>query len=109
METSIIVEVHCHQPLWAINHRDNRYRDSKYRIYVDDDLITERSWIWDNSTYLQEHIWVELNPTASHTLRLEPITYIPEQADFKLAALKVEEQTVTVTDSTKNQVTFKFA
>lgn len=38
----------------------------RYRIYVDNDLITERSWIWkDSITCLQENIWVNLNGGVS--------------------------------------------
>ena len=38
----------------------------RYQIYVDNDLITERSWVWkDSITCLQENIWVNLNGGVS--------------------------------------------
>ena len=38
----------------------------RYQIYVDNDLITERSWVWkDSITCLQESIWVNLNKGVS--------------------------------------------
>ena len=38
----------------------------RYQIYVDNDLITERSWVWkDSITCLQESIWVNLNGGVS--------------------------------------------
>jgi len=107
MEIGITVEVHCQQPLWAINHREDRYRDSKYRLYIDNDLITERSWLWNNSTFLQENLWANLHPAAEHTLTIEPVTYIPEQAKFSLAAFKIEGQLTKIVISTRTKITFK--
>ena len=42
----------------------------KYRIYVDDDLIVERSWMWHSGTFLQENIWVNLDH-GSHIFKLQ--------------------------------------
>lgn len=42
-----------------------------YRIYIDDELLTERSYIWHNSeAYIRENILVNLAP-GEHTLILE--------------------------------------
>jgi hypothetical protein len=66
-ETRIIVQVHALQPGWI------ELQKSKYRIYVDDDLMTERTWIWDLQTYIEETLWAELAGGISHTVRLETI------------------------------------
>jgi len=42
-----------------------------YRIYVDGDLLTERSWAWPAyETYIHEHIEVDVGP-GEHRLELE--------------------------------------
>lgn len=45
-----------------------------YRIYVDDDLITERTFIWDtNRNYIEEHVIIDA-PVGQHVLKVENIT-----------------------------------
>ncbi len=107
--TNITVEVHCQQPPWAINHWEDQYRDSRYRIYVDNDLITERTWIWDNSTLIQENLWVNVDQTATHTLKLESVTYIPEQAKFSLGLLSANNNNLVIVSTNTAEITFKFA
>jgi len=42
-----------------------------YRVYVDNDLLTERSWIWPAyEVYIQEYIEVDVAP-GTHQLRIE--------------------------------------
>ena len=33
-----------------------------YRVYVNDELFTERTWSWTDSTYLEEQIQIEAEP-----------------------------------------------
>ena len=42
-----------------------------YRIYVDDDLLTERTYMWSDPSYVEENIIVLLD-SGKHTLRIEP-------------------------------------
>jgi hypothetical protein len=36
-----------------------------YRVYVDDELLTERSWVWPAyEVYVKEHIEVDVEPGA---------------------------------------------
>lgn len=77
--------VHCYKPPWSTNHRDKKISTSAYRIYVDDDLITERTWLWCNDTVIVETLLVDINPEQGHNLKIEPVTYIPEQATFKIS------------------------
>jgi len=45
----------------------------RYRVYVDDDLLTERDFIWPgHEIYVKENIVVELEPGV-HNLRIEHI------------------------------------
>jgi hypothetical protein len=42
-----------------------------YRVFVDRDLLTERSWIWPAyEIYIQENLEVDLEPGA-HQVRIE--------------------------------------
>ena len=42
-----------------------------YRVYVDDDLLTERTYLWRNTDqYVQENIVVAVEP-GTHTFKLE--------------------------------------
>ena len=64
MISNISVEVHCLQPRWAAQEK------SKYRIYIDDELMTERDWIWEQNVYIKEHLTAEISPDLSHTVRV---------------------------------------
>ena len=66
-ETVLTFEVHCLQPRW-IGHEKARYR-----IYVNDDLITERTWIWDIDTVIEETLCVNVESEISHVVRLDHI------------------------------------
>jgi hypothetical protein len=107
--TNITVEVHCQQPPWAIHLWGDRYRDSRYRIYVNNDLITERTWIWDNSILIQENLWINVNQTATHLLKLESVTNIPEQAKFSLGLLSANNNNLVIVSANTVEITFKFA
>lgn len=49
----------------------SKFAEPKYRIFVNSDLLTERSIYWDfTSQYLRENIVVELEP-GIHTLRID--------------------------------------
>jgi hypothetical protein len=70
-----------------------------YRIYVDDDLITERTYIWVNATgpnmsgrYIRENIWVNLR-TGEHELRIES----PDKVQFSMSNLKIDNQPMVFT------------
>lgn len=54
-----------------------------YRVYVDGDLLTERSYIWDNEhEFVREHLAVTLSP-GTHTLVIEPVIKPENLAVFK--------------------------
>lgn len=41
-----------------------------YRLYVNDELFVERTWIWDSGTYLEESVPITAEP-GQYTLRWE--------------------------------------
>jgi hypothetical protein len=71
------------------------FNDSRYRIYINQDLITERSWIWDNDTFLLENIWIHADKSIEYVLKLESIVIVPEQAKFCLENLKSKNLEIT--------------
>jgi len=60
----VSVDVYCES---AYDH------EPAYRVYVDQDLLTERTWIWPrHEQYIQEHIEVNLDP-GQHQVRVESL------------------------------------
>jgi len=77
-EVSISFSVYCK---WVVT-------PPGYRIYVDNDLLTERTYIWRNDEqYVKEHVLVELEPGV-HTLEIIPVN--PDISRFKIHDLKID-------------------
>lgn len=52
---SLTIDVYC----------DRGEGDPSYRVYVDDELLTERSWTWPGYEVLvREHVAVDVEPGA---------------------------------------------
>lgn len=61
-----------------------------YRVYVDQDLLTERDFIWaGHEVFIRENLVVELAP-GSHTLRIE---HIGTSGKIQIKNIKVDGQT----------------
>lgn len=83
-QVNLKVQIHCLQPLWVATEKNI------YRLYVNNDLLTERSWIWDTNTVINEDIWVNLNSTTTHSIKVEPILNpIRSMAKFTIQNLQV--------------------
>jgi hypothetical protein len=46
--------------------------NQSYRLYIDDNLITERTWIWPYHFRIKEHVYIDIEP-GEHTIRVEPV------------------------------------
>jgi len=57
-----------------------------YRIYVNDELFTERTWIWTDS-YLEEILQIQAVP-GKYQIRLEPVA--PTLAQFTTSNHRIE-------------------
>ena len=66
-QVNLKVQVHCLRPSWV------NFENNKYRLYVDNDMITERSWIWNTKTLLDENIWVKLELDTEHSIKIVPV------------------------------------
>lgn len=65
-----------------------------YRLYIDDDLITERTFIWDSNTHISENIFATLDP-GFHQIRAEPVVLDPalgNRAAFEISDILVDDK-----------------
>ena len=71
-DINISVEIHPVAP--------NRIKrdQPKYRIYVNDELINERTWIWNKLAYIEEKLIVDLPNNVNHSIRVETIKNDPK-------------------------------
>lgn len=52
---------------------------SQYRLYVDNDLLTERTFAYSHKHYIEEHIVLQV-ADGEHTIRVEPLRSAPVTA-----------------------------
>ena len=99
--TTLDVEVHCLQPRWVADEH------SKYRLYLDGELLTERDWIWSQENYIQENMIVEFDQTASHTLSIDVIKTDPSYlTQLALRNLHINGQRRDNTNGLSDTLTF---
>lgn len=99
-DAKLTVNVSCIRPDWAINNPIDKFNDVRYRLYVNEELFTERTWIWPNSYQLLENLWT-MNDQQQYTVRVEPVLLHPNQAKFQIENLKISNlryQTINVND-----------
>ena len=83
----VLADVHCD---CAVDQRPI------YRLYVNDELFTERTWIWEN-VYLEEVITILAEP-GDYVIRYELVP--GTTAGLNIQNLRVAEGTATIQDST---------
>jgi hypothetical protein len=60
----------------------------RYRVYVDNDLITERTFVWSSGEqYIEETVILEA-PTGTHQLRVENVD--PALGTFTVEHIKLD-------------------
>jgi hypothetical protein len=57
-----------------------------YRVYINEELFTERTWRWDDEYYLKEEIQIEAEP-GEYTIRYELVP--PNLAELLVTKPKV--------------------
>lgn len=70
-EVHISVEIHCLEPRWV------EQEHSRYRLYLDDEMLTERDWVWSQDTLIREYLVVEVSQGLTHTIRVDVIKVKP--------------------------------
>lgn len=104
---NILIDIHCTRPNWALAyHKDQLLSPPIYRVFVNEDLITERSWLWDDEKLIREEIWAELDPQLAHKIKLQPVLKVAGMAKFKIDNLVVDNSSATLTDFNDLEVSF---
>jgi hypothetical protein len=105
IEVNLNFHIHCQRPIWGIINSSSKFKDSRYRIYINDDLITERSWVWNNE-YLNENIWMHGEDNTNYIVKLEPVVHIPDQAKFIIDGFRITNTTADIEKIDDLQVNF---
>ena len=82
------VEVHCTRPNWVFEERNKQYQNGTYRLYLNNELLVERKWIWDDQSFIDEEITVNIDPGTICNLKLESVIKNVAQAKFNLKNLR---------------------
>ena len=72
----------------------------RYRCYVNDELFTERTWIWQD-VYLEESFQIQA-PVGKYTVRVELLD--TEHASIKVRNLRVEHGPAVIAPDGRVQV-----
>jgi hypothetical protein len=100
-------EVHGTAPEWAVTSIERGVLQCpSYRLYLNNELLTERTWIWDNRTYIDEKIIVNIPTDTLHTLKIESIAKDLSQISFQ-GRLKSNGQINDITYITESNVSFR--
>lgn len=88
--SSITLDVYC----------DNSDQNPVYRLYVDNDLLTERTWTWHSyEVFIRENIEIE-TPAGQHQIRVEKVSgpgnFITKNLTFNGVALDSQDLTFDV-------------
>jgi len=73
----VLCDIHC-KP---------KCKEPRYRVYVNNELFTERTWIWENA-YIQEALQIQA-PPGKYELRVELVD--PKSAILRIKGIRVEE------------------
>ena len=105
--TKILVKISCDHPSWVENYP--KLLPSIYRLYINNDLLTERTWRYGNHNALHEEIYAKLKFDDVYTLRIEPVVKNPAQAKFTISDFNTPHRSTVVTDCTNLSITFKLS
>ena len=94
----IVVEVHCLQL--------DCQSESRYRLYANNDLLTERLWRWNIDIIIEEEIWLNLNINSNNIIRLEPILPIKSTTKFQFNNFKIMHEPINITSVSDLAVRF---
>jgi hypothetical protein len=73
-----------------------------YRLYVNHELFTERTYIWGGTQYLEENISLDA-PPGKYTIRVDNLG--DPDCQFKIRNLKVSNGPAQVIDSKTFEIT----
>ena len=99
------VEIHCSQPSWA--KMQPVTLQPSYRLYLNNELIAERSWRYGDDYLISEEIYARLEYEKDYELKLEPLLKIATQANFLLANFNVLDRESIIITNDDLHVSFK--
>ena len=92
----IIVDVNCHRPAWVHEKHNINFLKSAYRIYINNELLIERWWAWDDNTLIREKVLVNLPINSTNQIVLEPVLIDPAQATFNFSNFTIQNQIFSI-------------
>ncbi len=99
------IEIHCSQPNWAKLQPETVC--PCYRLYLNNELITERSWQFGDNYFINEEIYANLEIDNTYKLTLEPLIKIPGLAKFHVSNFNCFEREHVILTSDDLSITFK--
>lgn len=103
---TLSLDVHCYRPAWTTTEGNKQFATSAYRIYINNILIIERTWVWENNNSIREELIVALEPNIPVTLRLEPVVKIASQAKFSINNFAIDTAQYTATPINEHSFSF---
>ena len=103
---NLTVEVHCIRPPWVLLLSNDPRLTAMYRLYIDNNLLTERTWIWTNNTLIQENIWIHAEKDSSYTLTVEPVLKNSIHATFTISNFSIINTPFTVREINDLSISF---
>lgn len=97
------VEIHCNQPNWA----KMQPIDPSYRLYLNNDLVTERTWKFGESCFINEEMYANLTHEQPCVIELEPLIKIPGFAEFYMTNFNTADIEHVILSSDDLSITFK--
>ena len=114
---NLLVEVHAALPNWTKEFPEFLYRGSNsdepwkgygYRLYINDELFSERPWYFPlSSRYLVENIWVEVEPNRDYTIFLHVVEDEPERIILSLKNFQTKNIESVCTQLDDRTITFR--
>lgn len=82
------VQVHCDVYCKCDNN------DTRYRLYVNDELFTERSWIWSGKEYYLEEVITIEAPPGLYKIKYELLE--PTNSKLKIRNMRVVSKNAAI-------------
>lgn len=104
--THLELSVNCQRPAWASDERLRAITTPSYRLYIDDELLTERTWIYSDRDYLREVMYLNIINDV-HKIHLESIGTDSVTAQFSLTDLTSNSHSVQIVNASNESIEFK--
>lgn len=99
-EVELTIDIRCYS-LFSAGKDLSSSTNPSYRVFVDTDLITERTFIWDkNSTIIREHLFVNLEPGEHHVYVKVAPTHEFSVGRFSVQNVKINKQPAKLVSAT---------